>query len=123
MLELLHGLAIRLRRLRPVAMAFFLVFLTVAVVMVFNSPSHEDNLLLVPAIVGSLWSLSAYALLSTFYHIPRVPNGNDRLFLRITLRLKRFWYWLLGILFVSTTAASVLVSVRLIKIWYQEYIG
>lgn len=104
-------------------MAFFLLFLTIVVVMVFKLPTHEDNLLLAPSIVGMLWSLSAYALLSTFYHIPRAPNAGDRLLLRLTLWIKRFWYWLLGILFVGTTAASVLVSFRLIKIWYQEYIG
>ena len=104
-------------------MAFFLVFLAITAVMIFNSSFRGDNSFLVPSIVGMLWSLSVYALLSTFYHVPRAPNDNDRLLLRITLWIKRLWYWLLGILFVGTTAASVIVSFRLMKIWYQEYIG
>jgi hypothetical protein len=109
--------------LKPAFMVMFIVFLAIGAFIVFSSNSHEEDLLLIPSVVGSLWSLSAYALLSTFHRIPRVPNENDRFLLKIKLRLKRFGYWVTGVLFLVGTAATVAVTVRLINIWYSDYIG
>jgi hypothetical protein len=98
-------------------------FLVMGVAIALNSSSHKDDLFLIPSIVGLLWSLTTYALLSSFHHISRAPNKNDRFFLRIKLRLKRIWYWALGVLFLGATATAMVVSVRLINIWYKDFIG
>ena len=73
--------------------------------------------------LGFVWALNCLGLLYTFPEIPRKSKKEDRFFLKLKLKLKRLWYWILGLLFIFTSIALLIISIRLMGIWFRDYIG
>jgi hypothetical protein len=96
-------------------------FFVALLYIVITSNTHRGDLFLVPAIIGLLWSLSGYAFILNFRSVPCWSEEARGLFKRLKLRLLRFWYWLLASLFLATTLALLLISIRLIRVWMQDY--
>jgi uncharacterized membrane protein len=111
-------------RMQPIRLPLLLLsgfFLVVLLYLIVTSTTHSGDLFLVPAIIGLLWSLSGYAFILNFRSVPRWSEGARGFFKRLKLRLLRFWYWLLAALFLGTTLALLLISLRLIRVWMQDY--
>ena len=76
---------------------------------------------LIPGIVGLLWSLSTYVLVTTFRFVPTPTAPGEGLIARLKRRLKRIWYGLLALVCIGSTVAAVWVSFRLASIWWREW--
>jgi hypothetical protein len=111
-------------RLQPVRLALLVLsgFSFVALLFILiTSTTHSGDRFLVPAILGLLWSLSGYAFILNFRSVPRRDYGTGGFIKRLKLRLLRLWYWVLALLFFGTTLALLLFSIRLLRIWIQDY--
>lgn len=80
------------------------------------SPQQEQFLL--PCLVLVLWLLLAYIMTNVFSQIPEQVNKQQGLIKRIKLRIQRFFYWLLVIVFISLTLAVLVLTAKLGKIWF-----
>lgn len=86
-----------------------------SIIFVVDSPTGER--FLIPGIVSLLWALSVYAFIETFRVIPARADKSLGFFGRLKRKLSRGWYWLIGIIFVATSAAVLFVSYRLLFVW------
>ena len=95
--------------------------LAYVVFVIFASSSHEGDKHLFPAILGFLWALSTYSFIETFRHVPGRKDDERGFFKRTQRKLSRFWYWIIGLVFVGTSVAVVVITLRILTIWFKEY--
>ncbi len=118
MLDALRRLAVWAAPVRNLALiAGALSLVTVASIAVTSSGDR----LLIPGLVGLLWSLSTYAFVTTFRFVPAPTAPGEGRIARLKRRLKRGWYGLLALVCVGSTVAAVWVSFRLASIWWREF--
>jgi hypothetical protein len=123
MIERLHRLARRLRKTQLPALVGAVVCLLYGFYVLLMPASHENDYLLTPAIVGMLWCLSLYALITNFVHIPvKAPEARGW-WQRFKGSLARGYYWLLGLIFIALSVGVLVVSWRLMAVWLREYGG
>jgi hypothetical protein len=114
LLNRLQALARWLRPARPLFVGVgAIAFALAAYLVVFGDPQTSDPLLL-PAIVGLLWSLCAALFISTFEAVPQPAGPDLRGWARLRRRAARLWYGLLALAFLGLTVAALLLTRRLI---------
>lgn len=124
MIDALHQIAVRIRPLRRVAVVLGLVCLAGLGLILFAAPaSGGSNRLLVPAIVGFIWCLSAYGFIDTFQYVPEKLDRNCGLFARMKRSVSRAWFWFLAILFGGSTLAALFLTFKLGLFWLGAYGG
>jgi hypothetical protein len=121
LIDTLQRFAARTQPLRSWLLLLSGIFFLALLYTVVTSTTHSGDLFLVPAIIGLLWSLSSYAFILNFRSVPRWNKEENGFFKRLKLRLSRLWYWVLASLFFGTTLALLLVSIRLVRVWMQDY--
>jgi hypothetical protein len=121
MIDSFQKLAGRIRPLRFVAMGAGVVLGLVATAVIVFSDSGENDRYLIPSAVGVLWSLSTYVFIRTFESVPEKAEKTKGFWRRLGRRLHRGWYWLLAFVFIGSTVAAVLLTMRLVSIWFKDY--
>ncbi len=121
MIDSFQKLAGRIRPLRFVAMGAGVLLTVAAGALIFLSDHHENDRYLIPCAVGVLWCLSAYVFVSTFESVPEKAETARGFWHRLGRRLHRGWYWLLAFVFVGSTVAALLLTMRLVSIWFKDY--
>lgn len=117
MIEKLNKLAVSISPLKWPALIISMALLVIAVIIMIISNPRDEDTLLIPALVGFLWFFCIYVLISNFQEIPRKAMPEDSLFTRIKIRLYRFWFLVLGLLFTLTTGLALFISYRMIMDW------
>ncbi len=118
MIDTLRRIAVRIRPLRYAAVVLGLVCLAGLVMILFAAPaSGGGDRLLVPAIVGFIWCLSAYGFIDTFQSVPEKADRAQGVFVRIRRGFARAWFWFLAILFGASTLAALFLTFRLGSVW------
>lgn len=123
MIDRLGKIAQTLQFLRIPTIITGLVCLIVLTVIIFTSKTHEDDIYLIPSIIGLLWSVTAYSFLTGFNSVPQKAEDSWKFFQRVKRKLIRSWYWLLAIIFLGTSILAILVTFRIISIWIGDYLG
>lgn len=123
MIDQLQRAARALQFLRVPAIVLGLVALATLLVLMLASPSREGDRLLIPSIVCLLWSLSTYAFITMFREVPEKSGKRSRFFARVRRAIVRAGYWLLAVVFVTTTLAVTWLSFRILTVWLKEYGG
>ena len=122
MIDRFQKIARKLRLLRLPALAVGFLGLAVIVTTIFMSQSREGDRFLVPAVVALLWAMSTYAFVETFQSVPAPVSGTMSWFARLGRRLRRIWYWLIALVFVSASMAAVVVAFRMLVVWWRNYV-
>ncbi len=120
MLDRLKQLAVKLQPARTPALLLALACLGGVAFTLLIIPQAGDRFL-IPLLALLLWSLSAYALITTFRAIPSPPATDAGLLQRHKRGLHRAWYWLLALVFLAATVAVLRLTFRLISIWLRAY--
>ena len=123
MIDRMRKAARAMRILALPSLALAVLCLCVAVYVVFSSTSAQGDRYLFPAIVGLLWSLSSYGFIETFRHVPDRLDGRARLHLRLKRGLARLWYWMIGLVFIGTTATVAILTLRIFTVWVRDHVG
>ncbi len=121
MLDRLHRIARRIRILKAPLLTLSAICLAMAVYIILNSASHTENRLLIPSILGFLWTLTSATFITSFISLPAKAETTDGWWRRMRRALSRFWHWLIGLLFIATTLALAAFSFRLFMIWLRDY--
>lgn len=121
LIDTLQKIAVRIQPIR-LPLAFLSVFFFAGLLyIILTSTTHSGDLFLLPAIIGLLWSLSGYAFILNFRSVPPWDSATGGFFKRLKLRLFRLWYWVLASLFLGTTLALIVISIRLLRLWMRDY--
>ncbi len=121
LIDTLRKIAVRIQSLRLPFLLLSLVCLIALVYIVLTSTTHVGDRFLIPSLITLLWSLSGYAFILNFRSVPESDMARKGFFKRLVRRLHRFWYWLLALLFFSTSLALFLISFRLLRLWLQGW--
>jgi len=120
-IDALQRIAVRIRLLRYVAVALGLACLAALGFILFAAPASGDaSRFLAPAIVGFIWSLSAWGFIDTFQSVPAKTSPGDGLAARIKRTLARAWFWFLAALFAVATLAALFLTFKLGSVWLAE---
>jgi hypothetical protein len=123
MIDKLKTIAQAIKILKVPSIAVGLIGLASFVVIIFSSSSYEDDLFLIPSIVIVLWAMSTYTFITTFSSIPEKPNKSFKIVAKLKRNIYRGWYWFIGIVFLGTTLATIVLSYRMVSIWIKDYYG
>lgn len=121
MIDRLMTIAQSARRLAAPSLAIALLCFVYAIFIAFTSTSVEGDKYLFPSILGFLWMLSFYAFVETFSGVPKRPEANLGFFARAKRKLIRFWYWIIGLVLLASSAAVVMFTARVLAIWVGDY--
>jgi hypothetical protein len=122
-LETLSAISTRLYWSKPIAMLLGFVFVSLFVSSILEVRGFDTEALLIPSLLGSLWSAIYFILLTIFPSVPSIPGKEVNLFTRIKIRFQRGMYYLLGITLVVLTIAIFFLSLKLLGIWRAEFLG
>jgi hypothetical protein len=122
-LETLSAISTRLYWSKPIAMLLGFVFVSLFVSSILEVRGFDTEALLIPSLLGSLWSAIYFILLTIFPSVPSIPGKEVNLFTRIKIRFQRGMYYLLGITLVVLTIAIFCLSLKLLGIWRAEFLG
>lgn len=118
MIDRLRVVTVRLQFLKPafVVLAILAIASLVAEVF-FTIVEGEEDALLIPSSIVFLWSLIGFTGLNAFPHVPPDTDESIGVVARLKLRVVRFLYYGLGLVFVALTLAGLYMSYRLFAIW------
>ncbi|HSH43974.1 MAG TPA: hypothetical protein VK973_17760 [Arenicellales bacterium] len=118
MIDALQRIAVRFRPLRQVAVILGLGCLVALAVVLLSPPAAGGgDRYLVPALIGFIWSLSAYGFIDTFQSVPARLDMPRGMLARMRRAAARGWYWFLAILFAASTLAALLLTFKLGAYW------
>jgi hypothetical protein len=120
-LETLSAISTRLYWSKPIAMLLGFVFVSLFVSSILDVRGFDTEALLIPSLLGALWSAIYFVLLTIFPSVPSSPGKEVNLFTRIKIRFQRGMYYLLGITLVILTIAIFFLSFKLLGIWRAEF--
>ncbi len=76
---------------------------------------------LIPGVIAFIWSLLLVVLSITFPNLPPRPRSEQKLLVRIKLRLRRLVFYTIGIVFIVLTVATVSLSFKMFGVWRAEF--
>ena len=123
MIDKLQGIAKAIQILRLPSIAVGLISLASMVAIIFISKSHESDRFLIPSIVVLLWAISTYTFIVNFRSVPKKANKSMKFFSKLKRYINRSWHWFIGVVFVGTTIAVMVLSFRMVSIWIGSYGG
>lgn len=123
MIDYFKRVAQAIQMLRLPSLWVGLISLASLVVMVLFGPSDKGSLLIIPCIVGWLWGMSAYAFIVTFRAVPEKPTAPLKFFGKLKHAMTRTWYGLISVIVLGATLAMIVITVRMISIWFRDYGG
>ena len=121
MLKTLSAISLKLYWLKPFVALFGLICVGVFVLSLLNFGYFKSEILLIPSLLGGLWSALYFILLIAFTSLPPKPGSEVKFFAKIKMRLLRGIYYLLGTTFIVLTLAVIVISFKLSGVWRAEY--
>ena len=120
MIERLHRIALFLSPMKWPAFALSICMLLIVLLIVLSPNSATEEIYLVPSIVGLLFFFTLFVLVANFDEVPRKIESGDRFLLRIKIRMYRFWFTVLGLLFSLAAVVEVILAFSLLRVWMDE---
>jgi hypothetical protein len=111
--------AIQFLRLPAIAVGFLCTASTILIII--SSISDDGDKYLIPSFVGVLWAMSTYTFIVTFRSVPEKSDNSLTVFGKLKRHLHRGWYWVISIVFLSSTLAALIFTKSMISIWLKDY--
>lgn len=89
--------------------------------VVFIGEGADNDVYIIPSIIGVLWSLICSLLLSVFPYVPPKPDKQQRFLKRLKIRFARGGYYLGSLMFCVLSASVVWLTLRLLNVWRAEF--
>ena len=121
MIDRFTKIANALQFMRLPSMVVGLAGLVAVIIIVVSSNSHGGDLYLIPSVVGMLWAIATYSFLVSFRAVPPRADSSWGLFRRLKRMTARAGYWLMAAVFLATTVGVVVVSYRMLAVWFRDF--
>lgn len=122
MLNFFTKLSTKFIWVKPLAIVTSLLFMGLFCYAVIVEDGGENDVYIIPSIMGFIWSLLLISIISLFTNVPDIPSSDEKFFNRIKIRIKRGFYHLLSFLFVIITIAIILLTLRTFLIWQGSHL-
>ena len=120
MIDKLQRIAATIQPLRLPAMAVALAGLGALIVIVLTPELKAGRWLTIPSTVSLIWGMSTYAFIVTFLGVPKKPDIDLGLFVKLKYTMIRCWYGIVGVIFLGATIAIVAMTIRMTLIWLKN---
>lgn len=117
MIERLQRIASLLVRFRLPIIILGGCCLVLLVLSVIEDPWLQDDRLLMPSLLGFCWALMLYSTGEIFQTLPEQVTADTGWRRRLALRIRRLFLSLLGLLMLVSTAALLVLSYQLLRVW------
>lgn len=117
MIERLQRIATLLARFRLTLFVLGGFSCVMLLLSVLENPWLAGDALLIPSILGFCWALMLFSLSAIFQAAPGREGAATSFRARLSLRLRRLFYWFLGMLTVATVLALLILSYQLLRVW------
>ena len=107
--------------LKPYLYLASFAFLALLAYFLLSGEADENDVYLIPCLLGFLWTLLLSSMLSIFPHFPDKTNTADKFLTRMKHRFKRGFYFLLVLLFFGVSAGVIFMTVKMMTIWWADY--
>ncbi len=121
MIDKLQRISQAIQHLRLPAIAVGMFCLATTVVIILNTNSTDGDRFLIPSFVGLLWAMSTYTFIVTFRSVPEKADNSLSMFVKLKRNLHRGWYWVISMVFLSSTVAAIYFTKSMISIWLRDY--
>ncbi|MBL4827404.1 MAG: hypothetical protein JKY66_06775 [Spongiibacteraceae bacterium] len=120
MIDRLRELSKKLIFLNPLTIAVMLLALLDIVYALFYLGAEQNNRYLVLGISFFFWSCSLYSMINIFPNVPEKPSQTIGFFSRLIINTRRFFYTLLGLVFLVTSVAALFTAFKLLNIEFNH---
>ncbi len=121
MIDALRTFSKKIIWLRPLFFITAALAIVVFGYVVFFETGAEKEILIIPCVVGVLWSLVCLFLISTFPYVPAKATTAERFYQRLKTKLTRTFYYLVSCLFIALSAIALFLTVRLFNVWRGDF--
>jgi len=121
MIERLEKFASQFYWLKPILLILAGLSLATSLLVMLQSTSVSEDVLLIPALLVFCWCCITYSVLNLFVLVPARADKNSGLWNRCKIAAIRGCYLLLATLTIILTLTLVLVSYQLIRTWLRSY--
>jgi hypothetical protein len=113
--------AIQILKLPSIIVGF--ICLASFVIIVLNVSSDEGNRFVMPTFVGLVWAATTFSFIATFRTVPERAEKSQGIVRRFKQGSSRAWYWFIGVVFIGTSLAALIMTGRLVSVWLKEYVS
>lgn len=114
MLEALSAISMRLYWTKPIALLLGTVFVGVFVTSILDLGGFDSEALLIPGLLGVIWSATYYLFLNLFLSVPPRPGVEVKFFTRAKIRFQRGMYYVIGLILVALSIMALFLSFKLL---------
>jgi hypothetical protein len=86
----------------------------------FNIGYYIEEVYLIPSLLGFIWSLLLFIMLTAVVNIPIRSDNKVTFFTKIKYWFVRLGYRVLTVIFVLMTVAGLTLSFRLFSVWFAN---
>ena len=121
MIDQLRVFSEKLVWMKPLFLLTTIIASIVLGYVVLMQQGAANDVLIIPSIIGVLWSLVCLLLLLTFPYVPPKPDQRLSYVKRLKVRCIRVGYHLGGVVFISLSVLVVWLSLKLLNVWYTDF--
>ena len=121
MIDHLRVFSEKLVCLKPLFLLTTVIACIVLGYVVLKQQGTTNDVLIIPSIIGVLWSLVCLLLLLIFPYVPPKPDQRLNYVKRLKIRCIRVGYHIGGVVFISLSVSVVWLSLKLLNVWYSDF--
>ena len=122
MLETLQKYALRFAGARKILLILVFAAAILLGLVLLLSGSHEQDMLMIPAILFFIWVTMAFSCINLFAHVPEPVQGSIGFVRRLLVAFKRGFYYLFALIMIGISIALLVTTWQLTMVWIYMYV-
>jgi len=122
MLELLQKYALRFSGARKALLVLMVVAAILLGLILLFSGSHQQDVLMIPAILFFVWVTMAFSCINLFAHVPPRSQGRTGFIHRLLVAFKRGFYYLFALVMIVISIGLLVTTWQLTMVWLYMYV-
>ena len=122
MFEKILSISSKVPWLKPIVVIIGFTCFAIFCSSLFNLGHFIEEVYLIPSLAGLIWSLLLFIMLKTFVNIPIKSEETLTFFSKIKYWFVRLGYRILIVIFLLMTVAVLILSFRLFRVWFVNWI-
>lgn len=89
--------------------------------VIFSIQGDVQDIYLIPTTLCLLWSLSCWLMLSFLPNVPSKISQQHSFILRLKNGIVRSGYYLFALIFILLTVLIMVLTIKLLGVWYTDF--
>lgn len=122
MLEFLQKYAVRFNGARKGLLVLMVLAGVLLGMILLLSGSHQQDVLMIPAILFFVWVTMAFSCINLFAHVPQRPQARVGVVHRMLVAFKRGFYYLFALVMAIISVGLLVTTWQLTMVWLYMYV-